>query len=229
MSSSRNDDLTADALRLSDAPWTNDEQVNDFLATMELPPEPVMKQYIAAREIIEAKVPKEGEKAPEFRLEKLSPEGRRSGEQVSLSDFRGRKVALLFGNYTCPIYRGQLDSFADAYRLHGDRIEFLTVYVKEEHPEDGWQVGINHDQCVIYTQPETLDQRAAIAADLIKRHSISIPVVMDGMDNAVCTQYNGSPERLYLLDESGVVLHRSPAGPFNMDAVKAWRDALAGG
>lgn len=227
MSSSRNGDLTADALRLSDAPWTNDEQVNDFLTTLELPPEPIMKQYQAEREVLEAVAPKVGEQAPEFRLEKLTSEGVRSGEYVSLSDFQGHKLALLFGNYTCPVYRGQLDSFADAYRTHGERLAFLIVYVREEHPEDGWQVGINHDQCVVYTQPTTLDERAAVAADLIKQHSIHIPTVLDGMDNAVCTLYNGSPERLYLLDETGKVMHRSPAGPFNMDAVNAWREALS--
>jgi len=209
------------------APWTPDEAINDFLATLELPPEPVVKQYMKEREPLEAAAPSEGEIAPAFSLEKLTAEGQRTGEQLSLADFSGKPLALLFGNYTCPIYRGQLECFSAAYAEFGDRMAFLIVYVKEEHPDDGWQLGINLDQCVVYTQPATADERAKIAADFVARYSVTIPMVMDDMNNTVCDLYAGSPERLYLLDESGVVVHRSPAGPFNMEAVDAWREALA--
>jgi hypothetical protein len=208
-------------------PWTTDTAINDFLETLELPPEPVVKQYMAERAPLEAAAPAEGSQAPDFSLERLTPEGQRSGEFVSLADFCGRPLALLFGNYTCPIYRGQLASFAAAHAEFGERIAFLVVYIKEEHPEDGWQLDINRDQCVVYYQPNTADERAAVAADLMRKHKFIIPTVMDGMDNAVCDLYAGSPERLYILDENGTVLHRSPPGPFDMSTVNAWRAALA--
>lgn len=44
--------------------------------------------------------PKVGQQAPESRLERLSPDGYRSGEFIDLSAYRGRPVGLIFGSYT---------------------------------------------------------------------------------------------------------------------------------
>ncbi len=51
----------------------------------------------AAREV---DLPKVGEMAPDFRIERLDPEKKRTGEYVELSALRGRPVALLFGSFT---------------------------------------------------------------------------------------------------------------------------------
>ena len=48
----------------------------------------------------EARTPALGSPAPDFELELLSPDGKRSGELRKLSDHRGRPVALVFGSYT---------------------------------------------------------------------------------------------------------------------------------
>ena len=48
----------------------------------------------------EARTPEVGDIAPDFCLERLSPQGEPSGEMVRLSDHRGRPVALVFGSYT---------------------------------------------------------------------------------------------------------------------------------
>lgn len=44
--------------------------------------------------------PQVEDEAPDFELERLSPEGKRTGEYLSLSSFRGKPVGLLFGSYT---------------------------------------------------------------------------------------------------------------------------------
>lgn len=44
--------------------------------------------------------PKVGERAPDFELECLTADGRRSGELFRLSSARGSPVALVFGSYT---------------------------------------------------------------------------------------------------------------------------------
>jgi hypothetical protein len=48
----------------------------------------------------ESKVAPVGAMAPDFELERLSPEGDRTGETTRVSSFRGRPVALAFGSYT---------------------------------------------------------------------------------------------------------------------------------
>ena len=41
-----------------------------------------------------------GTLAPDFEIERLSPDGKRTGETFTLSSTRGRPVALVFGSYT---------------------------------------------------------------------------------------------------------------------------------
>ena len=48
----------------------------------------------------DAHTPRVGSPAPDFRIERLSPDGERTGNMLSLSSLRGRPVALVFGSYT---------------------------------------------------------------------------------------------------------------------------------
>jgi len=48
----------------------------------------------------EPRAPAVGALAPDFNAERLSPQGRRTGERFCLSEARGRPVALVFGSYT---------------------------------------------------------------------------------------------------------------------------------
>ena len=54
----------------------------------------------AANKARQSRVPKVGEAAPDFEIERLTPGRKRSGEYVRLSSLRGRSVALAFGSYT---------------------------------------------------------------------------------------------------------------------------------
>jgi len=106
----------------------------------------------------------------------------------------------------------------------GDRAEFLTIYIKEAHPEDEWQMDSNEDQGVCYRQPKTLPERAAIAKDFLERFEYSIPMVVDSMDNPAEEAYAGWPERLYVIDEAGVVAYKGRVGPrgFKPDELENW-------
>jgi hypothetical protein len=42
------------------------------------------------------------------------------------------------------------------YNDYKDRAEFLTVYVREAHPTDEWQMKSNLKEDVCYAQPKTL-------------------------------------------------------------------------
>lgn len=46
------------------------------------------------------KAPPVGASAPDFVLERLSADGKRTGTTLRLSSLRGRPVALVFGSYT---------------------------------------------------------------------------------------------------------------------------------
>ena len=55
---------------------------------------------MAAQKARQDQVPRIGDNAPDFRLERLDRSKKRSGEYVRLSDLKGKSVALCFGSYT---------------------------------------------------------------------------------------------------------------------------------
>ncbi|MAF84750.1 MAG: redoxin domain-containing protein [Gammaproteobacteria bacterium] len=213
---------------MTDTPWTLDPVINASMETLKLPPEADLEKLMAERAPMEARAPKVGERAPAFTAERLSAEGTVTGEQVSLVDFRGRDFALMFGSITCPIFRGQIQRFNDIYAELNEQYAFLLIYISEAHPEDGWQLEINHTQNVVYNQPVNTAERVAIAQDGVCQHAIKLPIAVDDMDNTINQLYSGSPERLYLIDAEGVVRHRSVPGPFKLDVIENWYSALKG-
>ncbi len=48
----------------------------------------------------EAEAPSVGEPAPDFEVERLSADGKRTGAMFRLASTRGRPVGLVFGSYT---------------------------------------------------------------------------------------------------------------------------------
>lgn len=112
------------------------------------------------------------------------------------------------------------------YNDYKDHVDFLTVYVREAHPTDEWQMKSNVKEDVCYAQPKTLEQRVAIAKDFTARFKFPLPFGIDDMSNAADNAYAAWPERLYVIDETGHVAYRGGIGPFNYKPAEV-RDWLA--
>ena len=112
------------------------------------------------------------------------------------------------------------------YNDYKERADFLTVYVREAHPTDEWQMKSNVKDDVCYAQPKTLQQRVVIANDFIKRFKYPLPFGVDDMANGADLAYSAWPERIYIIDESGHIAYRGGIGPFNYKPQEA-RDWLA--
>jgi hypothetical protein len=110
------------------------------------------------------------------------------------------------------------------YGHYGDRVNFVTVYIKEAHPLDEWQMDSNEKENVCYPQPRTTAQRVAIANDFVKRFHYEIPLVVDPIENPANAAYAGWPERFYVVDERGVIVYKGKPGPFGYhpEEVEAW-------
>jgi hypothetical protein len=78
---------------------------------------------------------------------------------------------------------------------YGDRVRFLTLYIKEAHPTDEWQMDSNVTEGVCYPQPTNLADRVRIANDFVKRFHYGIPMVVDPIENPANAAYAGWPER----------------------------------
>jgi hypothetical protein len=112
------------------------------------------------------------------------------------------------------------------YNDYKDHADFLTIYIREAHPTDEWQMKSNVKEDVCYAQPKTLEQRLAIGNDFTKRFSYAVPFGIDDMSNTANDAYSAWPERLYVIDESGHIAYRGGMGPFDYHP-KEVRDWLA--
>ena len=110
------------------------------------------------------------------------------------------------------------------HEKYGEQAAFLTVYVKEAHPEDEWQMDSNEKESVCYKQPKTLEDRVAIANDFVKRFDYGVPIAVDPIDNPANSVYAGWPERFYIVDEGGKIAYKGKPGPFGYhpEEVEAW-------
>ena len=108
-----------------------------------------------------------------------------------------------------------------------DRVDFVTVYIREAHPTDEWQVPANEADSVCYAQPRTLADRLAIAKDFTGRFSWALPMVVDPMENPAERAYAAWPERLYVVGRDGRIAHKGAMGPdgFDPEGVEAWLQA----
>ena len=82
----------------------------------------------------------------------------------------------------------------------------------------------NEKEDVCYAQPTTLAERIAVADDFVERFHYPIPMLVDRMENQADELYAGWPERLYIVDELGVIAYKGKVGPFGYDPeeVEAW-------
>ncbi|MCH7559465.1 MAG: hypothetical protein IIB56_18715 [Planctomycetes bacterium] len=97
------------------------------------------------------------------------------------------------------------------YASYNDYIEFLIVYVREAHPEmlrEGNKTGI-------VGRPETLDERIILATACVTKYKFTIPMVIDGMDGKVNSDYKAAPVRITVTDIDGKVAFYAGRGPFD--------------
>jgi len=95
-----------------------------------------------------------------------------------------------------------------------DRVAFFVVYIREAHPEDGWVLASNRGEGISVQDPATYAERAEVAETCAIRLRLRIPVLLDGLDDAVARAYGAWPDRLYLVGRDGHIAFRGEEGPF---------------
>jgi len=111
-----------------------------------------------------------------------------------------------------------------------DRVDFLVVYIREAHPEDGWVVTMNRAADIRLADPTTDAEREEVATTCALRLGIEIPVAVDRIDDGLASAYGALPDRLYLIGRGGHVAFQGEPGPFGFrpeDLERAIRTELA--
>jgi hypothetical protein len=100
------------------------------------------------------------------------------------------------------------------YKRYGNEAAFLCVYVREAHPIDGWRMASNDARGISIKQPREKDERDGVARKCCASLGITMPLVVDELDDRVGHMYSGMPDRLYVIDREGKVVYKGGRGPF---------------
>ena len=97
--------------------------------------------------------------------------------------------------------------------------------MREAHATDGWQVGVNVTDDILIRKHQSNEEREGVAQTCSLGLGISMPVLVEDMDDATDAAYGASPDRLYLVGLDGTVAYKGGPGPWFLDADE-WEHAI---
>lgn len=93
----------------------------------------------------------------------------------------------------------------------------VFVYIAEAHSTDGWQLPSNLEDDVLIAQHTAIEERFAAARTGVERLGLTMPVLVDGMDDAVSEAFAAWPERIYVVGSDGRIAFKGGPGPWDFD------------
>lgn len=108
----------------------------------------------------------------------------------------------------------------ELYAVWRGKADFLTVYIAEAHPKDGWR---QDDPQWDVMQPTSTEERLTVARGWLDWLKPSSPHLVDPIEDGARFAFAALPERLYVL-EAGAVQYQGGQGPFGYkpQEVEAW-------
>jgi len=83
----------------------------------------------------------------------------------------------------------------------------------------------NVEEGVLLRQHRTLEERISAAQEGAARLGLTLPLFVDGMDDAVSRAFSAWPERIHVVTADAVIAYVGAPGPFGFDPDAA-REAL---
>jgi len=135
--------------------------------------------------------PTPGEPLPDFDL------ATSEGGRVRRSELLGQPLLVTIGSFTCPMTADSSEILKRLHRAFGDKVHFLTLYVREAHPGER------------YPQPSTFEQKREHARAYKTRDEIPWPIAVDDVDGSLHRRLDPKPNAVYIIDSNGVVAFRA--------------------
>lgn len=174
------------------------------------PPDKMLTMFFRGELGVFESGPNIGDVAPDFTLP--TQDGK---QKITLSQNRGQRPTLLiFGNFTCGPFRSQSGILDKLYARYKDQVDVYAVYVREAHPSDGWKMESNEAVGIKIDQPKTQEARNLVASKCAQSLKLTMPLLVDTINDEVNRAYCGFPERLYLIDRDGKVVYKGGRGPY---------------
>jgi hypothetical protein len=99
------------------------------------------------------------------------------------------------------------------YAKYKDKADFRVVYIREAHPTDGWQAPANVRDGVLVKNHTSEGERAKAARACATGLKLSIPMLIDDMNDTVERAYQGWPDRIYIVGTDGKIAYKGARGP----------------
>jgi len=99
------------------------------------------------------------------------------------------------------------------------KIAIVFVYIKEAHASDAWPLG----NVVQIPTHQTLEDRINAAKQFIAKTGFEIPILVDGMENKMCSVWGAWPERYFILKDQQVLHALVPDNLFGYDRLRVRR------
>jgi hypothetical protein len=77
---------------------------------------------------------------------------------------------------------------------YSDKVQFIIIYTIEAHPQG--------------SQPETYEERVALAVSCSDEDNIGVLLLVDEMDNPVWCTYGPAPNNAYLISSDGTIVEK---------------------
>jgi len=111
------------------------------------------------------------------------------------------------------------------YEDYGDMVEIRLVYIREAHASDSsWPVEYAKEKGI--SEHKDYSERCQTAEMLLKDKKLTIPTIIDGMDNAVNKAYKAYTNRVFLVRKDGRLAVAGKRGPRGfkpgLNAAKRW-------
>jgi len=99
------------------------------------------------------------------------------------------------------------------YENYRDIAEFRIIYIREAHAAGSdWPMKFAEDKGI--TNHKDYGQRCTTAEMMMKEMKVTIPCIIDNMDNSVNDSYKGHPTRVFLIKKDGRLAVAAGRGPW---------------
>ncbi len=82
-------------------------------------------------------------------------------------------------------------------------------------------MSMNEREGIKVNQPKTYEERVRVAGECLKGMKLTIPMLVDDIENTVQKAYAGWPDRIYIVDKDGKVSYKGGLGPMGFKPKEA--------
>ncbi len=86
---------------------------------------------------------------------------------------------------------------------------------------DEWHLPANEDEEIRVLQQTALPEREAAAREASARLGLTMPILVDGMENAASIAFAAGPERIYVVGRDGRIIYAGAPGLYGFDPSEA--------